>query len=150
MYLECARGLACPSRKALTIPTPQVLLRNVWSIPLVPPWVTASHFLAGNWEAELEPTAFSPLLLFRGFVSFLFSCPPSDIVSLSDACWDYSLITIIPPVVGRVSEFVSFMIHAGRKRLGWGLALYFLLIILAFPLFFIPYESISICLEWGR
>ena len=38
--------------------------------PLVPPWVTASSFLAGNREAELKLTAFYSLLLF---LSFLFS-----------------------------------------------------------------------------
>ena len=48
-----------------------VLLRVGWSIPLVPPWVTASRFLAGNREAELKPTTFSSLLLFHVFQSFL-------------------------------------------------------------------------------
>ena len=43
-----------------------------WSIPLLPPWVTASHFLVGNREAELKPTTFSGLLLFCVFLSFLF------------------------------------------------------------------------------
>ena len=46
--------------------------------------MTASRFLAGNWEAELKPTTFSSFLLFRGFLSLLFSLPPSDIVHLSD------------------------------------------------------------------
>ena len=40
---------------------------------MVPPWVTASHFLAGNREAELKPATFSSLLLFLVFLSFLFS-----------------------------------------------------------------------------
>ena len=40
---------------------------------MVPPWVTASRFLAGNREAELKPTTFSLLLLFRSFLPFLFS-----------------------------------------------------------------------------
>ena len=40
---------------------------------IVPPWVTAPRFLAGNREAELKPTPFSSLLLFRDFLSFLFS-----------------------------------------------------------------------------
>ena len=31
-----------------------VLLRVRWSIPLVLPWVTASHFLTGNGEAVLK------------------------------------------------------------------------------------------------
>ena len=38
----------------LTIPVPLVLLRVRWSIPLVPPWVTASRVLVGNSEAELK------------------------------------------------------------------------------------------------
>ena len=42
-------------------------------IPLVPPWVTASRFLAGTREAEPKPTTFPLLLLFRVFLSFLFS-----------------------------------------------------------------------------
>ena len=40
---------------------------------MVPPRVTASPFLAGNREAELKHTTFSLLLLFRVFLSFLFS-----------------------------------------------------------------------------
>ena len=43
------------------------------SYPLVPHWVTASRFLAGNREAEIKPTTLSSLLLFRLFLSFLFS-----------------------------------------------------------------------------
>ena len=31
---------------------------------MVSPWVTASHFIVGNREAELKPTTFSSLLLF--------------------------------------------------------------------------------------
>ena len=41
------------------------------------PWVflcIASHFLAGNMEAELKPTNFSSFLLF---CVFLFSQPPA-------------------------------------------------------------------------
>ena len=37
---------------------------------MTPPWVTISHFLVGNREAELKPSIF-PSLLF--FLSFLFS-----------------------------------------------------------------------------
>ena len=48
------------SSQPLTILAPWVLHIG-GSIPLVPPWVTASHFLAGNREAELKPTAFSSL-----------------------------------------------------------------------------------------
>ena len=59
------------SSQPLTIPAPQVFLRVGWSILLVPPWVTASRFLAGNRVAELQPTTFSSLLLFRVFLSFL-------------------------------------------------------------------------------
>ena len=40
------------------------------------------QFLAGNGEAELKPITFSSLLLFRVFLSFLFSWPLSDIVPL--------------------------------------------------------------------
>ena len=40
---------------------------------LVSPRVTASRFFAGNREAELKPTTFPSLLLFRVFPSFLFS-----------------------------------------------------------------------------
>ena len=40
---------------------------------MVPPWVTASRFLAGNKEAELKPATFSSLLIFPVFLSFLFS-----------------------------------------------------------------------------
>ena len=52
-------------------------------------WVTVSRFLAGNREADLK------FLLFRDFLSLLFSWPPSDIVPLSADCWVYSLIIII-------------------------------------------------------
>ena len=62
--------------------------------PFVSTLVTISRFLAGNREAELKPTTLSSLLLFRVFLSFLFSWPPRDIVPLSAACWGYSLINI--------------------------------------------------------
>ena len=62
---------------------------------MVPPWVTASRFLAGNSWAELKPTTFSSLLLFRVFFFSLFSQTPSDIIPLSAAYWDYSSIIII-------------------------------------------------------
>ena len=39
---------------------------------MVPPWLTASRFLAGTREAELKPTTFSSILLFHLFLSFLF------------------------------------------------------------------------------
>ena len=42
-------------------------------ISMVPPSVTASHFLAGNRDAELTPTTYSSLILFLDFLSFLFS-----------------------------------------------------------------------------
>ena len=61
------------SPQPLTVPAPWVILRVNWSIPLVPPLVTPSRFLAGNGgEAELKLTTFSSLLLFRVFLSFLF------------------------------------------------------------------------------
>ena len=47
------------SSQPLMIPTLWVLLHVGWSIPSVPPWVTASRFLAGNGEAELKPASFS-------------------------------------------------------------------------------------------
>ena len=40
---------------------------------MFPPWMTASRFLKGNREAERKPTTFSSLILFRVFLSFLFS-----------------------------------------------------------------------------
>ena len=40
---------------------------------MVPPWVTAFHFLAENREAELKPSTSSLLLLFCVFLYFLFS-----------------------------------------------------------------------------
>ena len=43
--------------------------------PPIPPGVAASHFLAGNWEAELKPTTFSSFLLFGTFLSFLLLTP---------------------------------------------------------------------------
>ena len=55
LVLLCSRLSSLP----LMIPPPWVLLRVRWSVPLVPPEVTASHFLAGNREAELKPTTFS-------------------------------------------------------------------------------------------
>ena len=55
------------SSQPLTIPAPWLFLRIRWSIALVPPWVTASRFLAGNREAQLNP------LLFLHSYSSLFS-----------------------------------------------------------------------------
>ena len=54
------------SSQPLTIPTPWVFLG--WSISLVLPWVTVSHFLARNRENELKPSNFSSLLLFLSFL----------------------------------------------------------------------------------
>ena len=50
-------------------------LRQVVYSPgsMVLPWVNALHFLEGNREVELKPTTFSSLILFRVFLSFLFS-----------------------------------------------------------------------------
>ena len=61
------------SSQPLTIPAPWVLIRVGWSILLVPPLVTISHFLAGNKEDELEPTIFSSLLLLLLFLFSLYS-----------------------------------------------------------------------------
>ena len=41
--------------------------------PLGSTQVTVSRLIAGNREAELKPTTFSSLLLFRFFLSLLFS-----------------------------------------------------------------------------
>ena len=60
------------SSQPLEVLAPWVLLRVGSSIPLVPPWVIASRFLAWNKEAELQPTTFSSLL-FSDFLSLLFS-----------------------------------------------------------------------------
>ena len=49
---------------------------------MVPPWMTASRFLAGNTEAELNPTSFSSLLFLRDFIFFLFSSQPASRVIL--------------------------------------------------------------------
>ena len=59
---------------------------------MVPPWVTASHFLSGNREAELKPT--TSTATFPCFLIFPLLRPPSDIVPLIAACWGYSLIII--------------------------------------------------------
>ena len=72
MNISRLRPRSCLSFHRSTIPTPLVPFRVGWSIPLVPPWVTASRFLAGNREAELKLTAFSSLLRFRVFLCFLF------------------------------------------------------------------------------
>ena len=40
---------------------------------MVPPWVTASRFLAGSRKAELKLPTFSSLILFRVFLSSFFS-----------------------------------------------------------------------------
>ena len=52
------------------IPAPWVLLRLGRYFPLFP---KASHFLAGNREAELKLITFFSLLLFHDFLCFLFS-----------------------------------------------------------------------------
>ena len=59
---------------------------------MVPTWVTAFHFLAGNREAELKFTTFSPLYFPCFHVLLLLT--PSDILPLSATCWGYSLIII--------------------------------------------------------
>ena len=53
------------------------------------PGYTLANFLSfpcGKREVELKLTNFSSLLLFRVFLSFVFSSAPSDIVPLSAAC----------------------------------------------------------------
>ena len=94
MYLKCALSLTLTSQP-LTMPAPLVFLHVRWSIPLVPPWVTAFRFLVGNGEAELKPITSSLLLLFPVFLSFLFFLLSSNIVPLSVACWGYSLMMMM-------------------------------------------------------
>ena len=78
----------------LTIMGSWVLLFIGLSIPLVPPWVTGSHFLAGTRETELKPTTFSLLLLFHVFLSPLLLTLQQYIVPLIAACCSCSLIII--------------------------------------------------------
>ena len=93
MYLECVCSLTCPpSLWRYQLPGFSSALVDL--LPLVPPWMTASHFLAGEREVELKPTTFSSLLLSHVFLSFLFSWTTSNIVPLSVA-WSYSLMVII-------------------------------------------------------
>ena len=61
---------------------------------MVPPWVTASRFLAGNREAELKPTTFSLLLLFS-FSVFPLLLPPQRYSTFDCCLLGYSLIIII-------------------------------------------------------
>ena len=71
MYLECSRGLACLTSLDDTGSLGSPPRRVVYS-----PGSTLGDcllFLAGNREAELKLTTFSSLLLFRIFLSFLFS-----------------------------------------------------------------------------
>ena len=77
------------SSQPLTIPAPWVILYVGLSIFVVPPWVTASRFLAENREVELKPTTFSTFT-FPCFLSFLFSLLPSDMVLLNAASWGQS------------------------------------------------------------
>ena len=63
----------CPSSQPLAILAPWIILHIGWSIPLIPPWATASHFLVGNKKAELKLNTFSSFLLFYVFLSFLLS-----------------------------------------------------------------------------
>ena len=57
---------------------------------MVPPWVAASRFMAENREAELKFTTFYSLVLFRVFLSFVFSLPLNDTAPFSAALWGYS------------------------------------------------------------
>ena len=103
------------SSQSLTIPALWVFLRVGWSISLVLPWMTASHFLVGNSEAELKPSTFSSLLLFRVFLSFLFSSPSSDIVPLSATYWGYHacdlsrISQLIPRLQCRYSHYAQVL-----------------------------------------
>ena len=70
-------------------------LRRVVYRSYVSSLVTGSRFFAGNREAELKPTTFSLLLLFRVFLSFLFFCPLQRFSALSNDCLSYSLMIYI-------------------------------------------------------
>ena len=62
-------GIRPPSRlssQPLTVPGPSVILHIEWSIPVV-------STLGENWEGEPKASPFSLLLLFRVFLSLLFS-----------------------------------------------------------------------------
>ena len=48
--------------------------------------VTASHFLAGNREAELKPSTFSSLLHVGVFLSFVFSYTPPPAIYSFECC----------------------------------------------------------------
>ena len=74
------------SSQPLEIPASWVLLQVWWSIPLVPPWITASRFLAENRVAVLKPTTFSSLLLFLVFPVCPLIVDPYDMVPLTAAC----------------------------------------------------------------
>ena len=82
------------SSQPLPKPTPWLYLHVGSSILMVPPWVTASYFLAGNREADLKPTIFSSHT-FPHFSVFLLLLTPSDIVPLSAVCWSYCSLIII-------------------------------------------------------
>ena len=57
MYLECACGLqAFDDTRSLGSPPPRVVYSDG---SMVSPWMTASHFIAENREAELKSTTFS-------------------------------------------------------------------------------------------
>ena len=64
---------------------------------MVPPWVTAFHFLAGNTEAELKlltPT-------FPCFPIFPLLLNPQQ-YSTFECCWGYSLIIIISQLFKKI------------------------------------------------
>ena len=94
-------GMSLPSRlpsQPLMMSAPWVLFRVKWSIPLVPLWMTASRFLAGNIEAELIPTAFSSLLLSTFLLSLLFSCVLLVLRAFDDtSSLDYPLRRVVYP-----------------------------------------------------
>ena len=85
MYLECTAVslVLSASDNIVSLSSPP---REVVYPPgfMVPPWVTASLFLAGNRKAELIPDIFSLLLLFRIFL-FPLLLPTKNIVTLSAA-----------------------------------------------------------------
>ena len=84
------------SSQPLVIPVPWVIFHDRWSIPVISTLSDYLPFPSEEWGGDdLKPTTFSSLLLFRFFLSFLFSLLPSDIVPLSASCWGCSSIIII-------------------------------------------------------
>ena len=78
MNVSGMRLWSCLSSQPLMILAPWVLLYIWWSFPLVPPWVTASHFLVWNKEAELKPSL--SLHFYFSMISCLSSSPHPSVI----------------------------------------------------------------------